>query len=104
MQVVLNVQRSSTVGWSIINVLLDFIGGTLSVVQLLLQCSVTGDWSQIAGNPVKFGLGFISLFFDIIFMTQHYIIYPNKPAPAVSEGSEENELLDSSNRQNIGSP
>ena len=71
----MNIRRRSTVGWSIQNVLLDFTGGTTSLVQLLLQCGVQSDWSQIAGNPVKFGLGFISLFFDVTFMLQHYVIY-----------------------------
>lgn len=38
----------------------------------------------MTGNPVKFGLGFASMFFDIIFMTQHYILYrepADGPAP-----------------------
>lgn len=85
-QVVMNIRRRSTVGWSIHNVLLDFTGGTTSLVQLLLQCAVQSDWSQIAGNPVKFGLGFISLFFDVTFMIQHYVIYrePQEAAAAPS--------------------
>lgn len=29
-----------------------------------------------AGNPVKFGLGFASMFFDVIFMAQHWCLYP----------------------------
>ncbi len=33
------------------------------------------DVSLITGDPVKFGLGFVSLFYDIVLMTQHYIIY-----------------------------
>lgn len=40
LQVVLNYQRQSTVGWNIWNVLLDFEGGLLSLVQLLLDASV----------------------------------------------------------------
>jgi hypothetical protein len=79
LQVVMNVTRKSTVGWSIQNVLLDFTGGTMSVLQLVLQCAVTNDFTQIAGNPVKFGLGFVSLSFDVVFMIQHYVIY-RKPA------------------------
>lgn len=74
-QVVLNFRHKSTVGWSIGNVLLDFTGGTLSVVQAFLDCSLSGQWSGIAGDPVKFGLGFVSIVFDIIFMTQHYVLY-----------------------------
>lgn len=59
--------------------LLDFTGGTLSLVQLLMQCSVLSDWSQIVGNPVKFGLGFVSLSFDTVFMAQHWILFPSTP-------------------------
>lgn len=40
-----------------------------------MQCVVLDDWQQIAGNPVKFGLGFVSLSFDIVFMLQHYVLY-----------------------------
>ena len=75
MQVLLNVRRKSTQGWSIQNVLLDLTGGLLSASQLVLQCAVTSDWTQIAGNPVKFGLGFVSILFDLVFITQHYVLY-----------------------------
>lgn len=29
-----------------------------------------------AGNPAKFLLGFASIFFDLIFMAQHFCLYP----------------------------
>ena len=29
----------------------------------------------IFGNPVKFALGFVSIFFDLVFIFQHYILY-----------------------------
>ncbi|CAM9438935.1 unnamed protein product [Heterosigma akashiwo] len=75
-QAYLNHQRRSTAGWSIGNVLLDALGGLLSVLQLILDCHATGDWGGITGDPVKFGLGFVSIFFDVIFMLQHYILFP----------------------------
>jgi len=75
-QVYLNHTRRSTVGWSIGNVLLDFTGGVLSVFQAFWDCSLSGDWSGISGDPVKFGLGFISIIFDVIFMVQHYVLFP----------------------------
>jgi cystinosin len=84
----MNFRRRSTVGWSIQNVLLDFTGGWLSVSQLLLQCAVTSDWTQIAGNPVKFGLGFVSMLFDILFMVQHYVLYPKVPDPRADAHSD----------------
>ncbi|OQS05739.1 Lysosomal Cystine Transporter (LCT) Family [Thraustotheca clavata] len=76
-QVYLNYKRKSTIGWTIYNVLLDFSGGLLSVVQLLMDGASAHDWSSVTGNPVKFALGFASMFFDVIFMTQHYILYRN---------------------------
>ncbi|EQC42242.1 hypothetical protein SDRG_01076 [Saprolegnia diclina VS20] len=74
-QVYLNYKRQLTIGWTIWNVLLDFSGGLLSVAQLIMTSSVTHDWTAVTGDPVKFGLGFTSVFFDIIFMVQHYILY-----------------------------
>ena len=74
-QVILNYQRKSTVGWSIWNIILDFTGGCLSDLQLVLDCADLKDFSGITGNPAKFGLGFVSIMFDLIFMTQHYVLY-----------------------------
>ena len=43
-----------------------------------MDCAVSGDWSGIEGDPVKFGLGFTSMVFDVIFMVQHYCLYPEE--------------------------
>ncbi|KAI6196726.1 hypothetical protein M3Y94_01143100 [Aphelenchoides besseyi] len=67
-QAIMNFRRKSTVGWSIGNVLLDFTGGCFSILQMVLIGSNTNDWSGFAGNPVKFGLGLVSIIFDILFM------------------------------------
>jgi len=72
-QVYVNYRRKSTVGWSISQILLDFAGGIMSILQLVIDASLQADWSGISGNPVKFGLGNISILFDVIFMTQHYV-------------------------------
>ena len=45
------------------------------MLQLLIDSSLQADWSGLTGNPVKFGLANISLIFDIIFITQHYVLY-----------------------------
>jgi cystinosin len=63
------------VGWNIWNVLLDFTGGSLSVAQELIDCASRGDWNGIAGNPVKFCLGSLSMVYDVIFMLQHFVWY-----------------------------
>ena len=82
----LNIRRRSTVGWNVDNVILDCTGGTLSLAQLLLDAGCTGEWGDmVGGDPVKFGLGFLSIFFDVIFMVQHFVLYrePRKlPQPS----------------------
>ena len=81
-QVVSNYKRKSTIGWNIHNILLDFTGGTFSFGQNIIDAfrdefSVTSDGQPKGLNIAKFALSFISIFFDIIFMTQHYILYRN---------------------------
>jgi len=71
----MNFRRKSTVGWSIGNVLLDFTGGMLSLLQMFLIAYNTDDWSSIMGDPTKFGLGLFSVLFDVLFLIQHYILY-----------------------------
>ncbi|KAG0343891.1 hypothetical protein BG004_004906 [Podila humilis] len=95
-QVHLNYSAQSTVGWSIHNILLDFTGGVLSIAQLVLDAYISGDWSGISGDIVKFGLGFLSIAFDLIFMTQHYILYRNRDefyAPMSMDESEHHHLI-----------
>ncbi|QRV76670.1 PQ-loop repeat-containing protein 1 [Ceratobasidium sp. AG-Ba] len=71
-----NFNRKSTEGWSIGNVLLDFTGGMLSLLQLLIDSFALNDWSSITGNPVKFGLSMLSQLFGLLFIIQHYVLYP----------------------------
>jgi cystinosin len=66
----------STKGWSIGNVLLDVVGGVLSISQSVLDSVVSNDWSVLLGNPIRFAIGFYSIFFDCIFMLQHFIWFP----------------------------
>ncbi len=96
-QVLMNYRNSSTQGWSIAQILLDFVGGILSVLQLGIDSYLQGDWSGLTGNPVKLALGNVSIFFDVIFMVQHYFLYPSKHAKGL-EG-EEQSLLDGSSRE-----
>ncbi|XP_066918183.1 cystinosin-like [Clytia hemisphaerica] len=74
-QAVMNYRRQSTVGWSIGNVLLDFTGGSFSLIQMFFLAYNNNEWNSIFGDFTKFGLGFFSILFDILFMTQHYILY-----------------------------
>ncbi|XP_071633301.1 cystinosin isoform X3 [Temnothorax longispinosus] len=70
-----NYKRKSTVGWSIGNIFLDFTGGILSMLQMILNAYNYDDWESIFGDPTKFGLGFFSVAFDIFFIIQHYVLY-----------------------------
>ncbi|TPX56007.1 hypothetical protein PhCBS80983_g04869 [Powellomyces hirtus] len=90
-QAYFNFKRQSTTGWSIMNILLDFTGGILSILQMLADGSVTGDWSPITANPVKFGLGLASIAFDVLFMIQHYVLYPARAARKTSLPQKEDE-------------
>lgn len=74
-QAYLNYKRKSTVGWTIYNVLLDFTGGLLSLAQLVIDGWSTHDFKGVVGDPVKAGLGFTSIVFDVLFMLQHYVWY-----------------------------
>eukprot|EP00563_Minutocellus_polymorphus_P019121 CAMPEP_0197720146 /NCGR_PEP_ID=MMETSP1434-20131217/3597_1 /TAXON_ID=265543 /ORGANISM="Minutocellus polymorphus, Strain CCMP3303" /LENGTH=334 /DNA_ID=CAMNT_0043304959 /DNA_START=40 /DNA_END=1044 /DNA_ORIENTATION=- len=77
-QVLLNYRRKSTEGWSPWNVTLDISGGGLSLLQLVLDSIDLKDWSGVTGNLAKLGLSLVTIFFDIIFLTQHYILYPRQ--------------------------
>lgn len=78
-QAYMNFRRKSTDGWSIGNVLLDFTGGSLSILQMILQSYNNDEWLLIFGDPTKFGLGLFSVVFDILFMIQHYCLYRHRP-------------------------
>lgn len=82
-QAIKNFIRKSTEGWSIVNVLLDFTGGVLSILQIFIDGANSGDWNVFGQggsfNVAKFCLGFTSMVFDVIFMFQHYVLYKEKP-------------------------
>ncbi|XP_065331629.1 cystinosin homolog isoform X2 [Cloeon dipterum] len=74
-QAYMNYKRKSTVGWSIGNIFLDFTGGALSMMQMMVNAHNYNDWQSIFGDPTKFGLGLFSVVFDIFFIFQHYVLY-----------------------------
>lgn len=55
--------------------MLDFVGGCLSIIQLLIDVSLSPDWSGLIGNPAKLALGNVTLFFDLMFFAQHFLLY-----------------------------
>jgi cystinosin len=97
-QVLTNIRNKSTHGWSIEQILLDFAGGVLSLAQLAIDSYLQHDWSGLTGNPVKLMLGNVSIFFDVIFITQHYFLYKGKKGAAFADG-EVDPLLDDRERE-----
>lgn len=73
--------------------MLDFTGGSLSIVQQVIDMvyhGVNGEgWSFFGDgdgfNIVKFLLGVIAWFFDIIFLIQHFILYPHGDNESVAD-------------------
>jgi len=49
----MNFRRQSTVGWSIGNILLDFTGGILSMLQMFLIAYNTGNTAAVWLNDRK---------------------------------------------------
>lgn len=75
-----NYKRKSTKGWSIFNILLDLVGATFS--------AASGSLSVSDGlNITKMALAVLTIFYDIIFVVQHYILY-RKSGKKKTEGSE----------------
>ncbi|KAK1567550.1 hypothetical protein Q3G72_013420 [Acer saccharum] len=79
-QAVMNFRRKSTDGFSIGNILLDFLGGCTSYGQMITQSIDQNSWVNFYGNIGKTLLSLVSIFFDLLFMCQHYLLYPNKKA------------------------
>jgi len=94
-QAYVNFSRRSTAGFSIKGVLLDLAGGLLSLLQSLIIAAAEDNWSSVMGNPVKLGLSIASLLFPTIFITQHYILYPepSEEGKAEEERAEERTAL-----------
>lgn len=97
-QVYLNWSRKSTEGWSLENVMLDLMGGTLTFLQILLDYADSGDMGNQFGsglNTAKFLLGVLTIIFDLIFLFQHYVLYnPKNRRPLHEEEHEEDEEQD----------
>ena len=106
-----NYKRKSTIGWNIHNILCDFVGGTFSLLQNIIDScrddlSSTSKGQQKGLNIAKYALSFVSLFFDVIFITQHYILYKDsnsdlgKKKEIIFEDNNK-EYLINENRENV---
>lgn len=90
-QAFMNFYRKSTEGFSIGNILLDFLGGVTNYGQMTMQSIDQGSWINFYGNIGKTLLSLVSIFFDLLFMVQHYVLYrSSKPIHHPSKHNEAN--------------
>ncbi|WJX65955.1 hypothetical protein P8452_50563 [Trifolium repens] len=89
-QAVMNFMRKSTEGWSIGLVLLDFFGGVANFLQMSMQSIDQGSWKNMYGNIGKLLVAVVSILFDIIFICQHYCLYPPKDNKSTDQQLSEN--------------
>ncbi|CAJ2666059.1 unnamed protein product [Trifolium pratense] len=74
----MNFMIKSTDGFSIGNVFLDFLGGLANYAQMVTQSIDQNSWVNFSGNLGKVLLSLVCMFFDLLFMFQHYVLYPSK--------------------------
>jgi len=74
-QAILNYRTKKIDGFSMNQIILDLIGGTLSLLQLGIDSALEGSWDGVKGNLVKLGLGVGALIFDVLFIMQRYVWY-----------------------------
>ncbi|PON44045.1 Lysosomal cystine transporter [Parasponia andersonii] len=92
-QAFMNFKRKNTDGFSIEFVLFDFSGGVANYAQMTVQSIDQNSWVNFHGNIGKILLSLISIFFDLIFMCQRFLLYPPRRAMISSETSKEKELF-----------
>ncbi|KAK8587758.1 hypothetical protein V6N13_086731 [Hibiscus sabdariffa] len=88
-QAFMNFARKSTDGFSIGNIMLDFTGGLANYAQMTVQSIDQNSWVNFYGNIGKISISLVSIFFDIIFMCQHFVLYRGKKATVLSELEQE---------------
>ena len=56
------------------------------MLQIIFDSIDMQDITGITGNMAKLALGLATLFFDAIFFTQHYVLYPSEGQSKDKEG------------------
>ncbi|KAH7544631.1 cystinosin homolog [Ziziphus jujuba] len=79
-QAIMNFLRKSTDGFSIFYILFDFTGDVANLAQMAVQSINQGSLVNFYGNIGKTMICLLSILFDLIFMSQHYLLYPAKKA------------------------
>ncbi|CAM8888379.1 hypothetical protein QQ045_026817 [Rhodiola kirilowii] len=92
-QAVMNFRRKSTDGFSIGNIILDLGGGLANYAQMATQSIDQHTWVNFYGNIGKTLLSMISVSFDLLFIIQHYILYPARKHPTSPKADPRKEPL-----------
>ncbi|KAL6136169.1 PREDICTED: cystinosin homolog [Fragaria vesca subsp. vesca] len=103
-QAYMNFIRKSTDGLSIFFILLDFSGGVGSYAQMAVQSIDQDSWVNFYGNIGKTLLSLICVSYDLLFIFQHFVLYPSKKAlisPKVVISKENLEPLVSSDSHQV---
>ncbi|KAJ4766270.1 Cystinosin [Rhynchospora pubera] len=104
-QAVTNFNRKSTVGWSIGFVFFDLFGGLFSFGQMCAQSIDQGSVVNFYGNIGKLLLSLEVMLFDLLFIVQHYVLYPEESDKGnmVVPSEEAEPFIDSGMQRNKGS-
>jgi cystinosin len=73
-QLLWNRKRESTQGWSVCSVFMDLTGGIFSVLEIILELVFIYHFKL---NITKLLLGSLTIIYDLLFVYQHYILYPS---------------------------
>nr|XP_053631522.1 cystinosin homolog [Cherax quadricarinatus]XP_053631523.1 cystinosin homolog [Cherax quadricarinatus] len=71
-QLYVNYKNQSTKGYSMTGIALDFLGGVMSLAQMFILADNCNDWISTFTDFSKFGLGIITILFDVLYFGQHY--------------------------------
>lgn len=83
-QLIYNHRRRSTKGWAINSMLLDIIGSVSSLAQLFLDGYLNNDIGSVWANTSKLCLALVTMIFDMLFLFQHYVLFPSRQPEVIS--------------------
>jgi hypothetical protein len=92
-QVYLNWKRKCTLGFAIDMAILDISGGTSCYLQTIIQYVNAQDIAIITSNYGKIGIGFVSCFFDIILLVQHFCLYGKNNDKEIADATERSPIV-----------
>ncbi|KAI3713259.1 hypothetical protein L1987_71833 [Smallanthus sonchifolius] len=99
-QAIMNSKWKSTIGFRMDNILLDLLGGLTNYGQMAVQSIDQHSWVNFYGNIGKTLLSLVSIFFDFLFIVQHFLLYPVKKtekSPSPDPGNHESLIISSQN-------